>query len=178
MKARYTKRTVTSHSAPSFQDHINTLPTELLAEIFLLLHIASTESSSMKAFVKTTIRLVCRRWRTIIETTTAFWTEVRIVPPSGPREAHHLLQRLKTAVTRAGLQPLHIIWDHPPEVENDTFAGLISYLFQYAPTSRWIELTVHSDRLKNLERKDAVFSHARPEPSGAYEPKISISIRV
>jgi hypothetical protein len=27
-----------------------------------------------------------------------------------------------------------------------------------------------------FERKDEVFSHARPEPSGAYEPELSISI--
>jgi hypothetical protein len=34
-------------------------------------------------------------------------------------------------------------------------------------------------RLQNLaERKDEVFSHARPEPSRAYEPEISISIQV
>jgi hypothetical protein len=28
------------------------------------------------------------------------------------------------------------------------------------------------------ERKDEVFSHARPEPSGAYDPEISISNRM
>jgi hypothetical protein len=35
-----------------------------------------------------------------------------------------------------------------------------------------------SDVESSTERKDEVFSHARPEPSGAYEPEISISIRM
>jgi hypothetical protein len=158
MKARYATRRVTSRGTPNLQEHINTLPTELLAEIFLLLHIDSTESYGMKTFVKTTILPVCRRWRTIIETTPVFWAEIRIVPLNGPREADHLLQRLQTAVTRAGLLPLHIIWDHPPDVENNTFAELISYLFEYAPTSRWKELTVHNDRLESLSTGPQPFS--------------------
>jgi hypothetical protein len=41
--------------------------------------------------------------------------------------------------------------------------------------------TIHGKFLETMEtlydeRKDEVFSHARPEPSGAYEPKLSISI--
>ena len=141
-----TRRVATTRQSRNAKNYINRLPTELLAGIFVLLYTSARDQYKLSSYFKAAVLSVCRHWRAIVMSTPALWTEISIAPSKGPWTLDHLLKRLNTIVPRAGILPIHVIWDQPPSVGNRVFAKLVGRLFQLAPAYRWKELTVRNNR--------------------------------
>ncbi|KAL1672661.1 hypothetical protein EV122DRAFT_255691 [Schizophyllum commune] len=108
---------------------ISTLPNELLSEVFIrcILPYSDLRAASRRA---TDLRLVCWRWRRVVDRTPILWTRMCSAPSRGQ---DHLLQYVRRSGA-LGLAILHLQKEPSSSVLSEVFSVLAPH------SERWMEL--------------------------------------
>ncbi|EAU85089.2 hypothetical protein CC1G_08062 [Coprinopsis cinerea okayama7 len=123
-------------SCRSLAAPIRRLPTELLSSIFVGVVQRPKPFSSEDVRRLTVLRLVCKKWQEVVDTTHALWSGLTFdVYVTRPQEIRHYLEQW---FARAGTHPLHLSLDLAP-VRGEGDLHLRGFFYQ--PGYRWTSLS-------------------------------------
>ncbi|TFK95938.1 hypothetical protein BDV98DRAFT_576908 [Pterulicium gracile] len=124
----------TSHPAHSVHDSVNSLPNEILADIFALVAGSYSSLETHNGLWKAI--LVCRRWKEVCESTPTLWATVSIDSHSACGFSPDSISRLiDTIMTRSYTCGLHLILRSLPDSIEPNFDHILNLLL--AHSHRW-----------------------------------------